>query len=370
MKTALVLLSTVVSLSSATARAADYAADGPLTTTVTALPAAQGGANGGKLVVPGGAGPYPLLIAAHGFSANSDNQVGWATHFASYGFVVVVPNFAGTDHAANGKVIEALLALYADPTTDSPAKGKVDATHPGLEGHSAGGLASALAAAATQPGATVLFDPVDNGDLGKQAMPQVAGPVLEIFAAPSSCNSSSGWSAFKTASTGPQVFFSVNGSTHCDGENADRGVLCGLVCGGAAAPARQARYAHYATAFFLAFLKSDSAAAAELCAAKLGADTTIAGGVSSGVPGCASAPLPDLGAGAADLGARPADAGVPGPGDGASGSPPGGGGNHGSGGAGGCALGAPRVPAAFPWSFAPLFALLLRRRRGARRAST
>jgi MYXO-CTERM domain-containing protein len=179
----------------------------------------------------------------------------------------------------------------------------------GIEGHSAGGLATAVAAADLQPDATVLFDPVDNGDLGKNAMPKIAAPVLEIFAAPSSCNSSGNWVPFKSASTGAQVFFDVVGSTHCDGENMDRGLLCGFVCGGAATPARQARYSHYATAFFLALLKNDAAAAAELCHAKLAGDSTVSNVFSKGIPGCA-APPDDLGTGQADLSTGAKDLGA------------------------------------------------------------
>src|SRR5262249_28304336 len=158
------------------------------------------------------------------------------------------------------KTVQDLVTLYANPATVSPAQGKIDGTRVGLEGHSAGGLATALASAALHPGATVLFDPVDNGGLGQTAMGKIDTPLVEVFADPSSCNSSSGWSAFKSTSTGPTVLFNVVGSTHCDGENADRGVLCGLVCGGAADPTRQARYAHYATAALLAFLNDDATA--------------------------------------------------------------------------------------------------------------
>ena len=291
----------------ATASAADYSVDGPLAVTVSDLPNPQAGAHGGKLVVPNGAGPYPLVVASHGFSATADNQVGWAKHFATYGFVVVVPTFPGTDHATNGKIVQDLVALYANPSTVSPAQGHVDGSKAGLEGHSAGGLATAIAGAALQPKATILFDPVDNNGLGQAAMGKIAGPLLEIFADSSSCNSSSGWSAFKSTSLGAKVYFNVIGSTHCDGENADRGVLCGLVCGGAADPMRQARYAHYATAALLAFLDNDAAAAAALCETTLAADSAIKDTDSEGVPGCSASVPPDLASTGSDMALEPED---------------------------------------------------------------
>src|SRR5205085_5331287 len=68
--------------SAAASATADYAAKGSVATTTTNLPMSFAGANGGKLVVPNAAGTYPLIVASHGFSANADNQVGWAEHWA------------------------------------------------------------------------------------------------------------------------------------------------------------------------------------------------------------------------------------------------------------------------------------------------
>jgi dienelactone hydrolase len=277
------------------ALAADYAAEGPEPHATTDLPVDAGGASGGKLVVPTGAGPYPLLVTSHGFSANADNQVGWAEHFASYGFVVVVPTFPNTlspDANIDADAIRALALLYSSAATISPAKGKVDGTRVGLEGHSAGGLATTLAAAKLAPQATVLFDPVDDSAAhGKAALPSVCGPILGIFAGPSSCNNTAGWSAFKATSGGPYTLFDVAHSTHCDGENNPRS-LCGPFCGGAADTTRQRSYARYATAFFLARLKGDAAAAAELVEVALKSDIALANVVVHAAPSCAVAPPP------------------------------------------------------------------------------
>ena len=148
------------------------------------MPADAGGASGGKLVVPTGAGPYPLLVTSHGFSAAADNQVGWAEHFASYGFVVVVPTFPNTlspDANVDADAIRALVAIYSNPASLSPAKGKVDGARIGLEGHSAGGLATTIAATKLAPGATVLFDPVDDSAAhGKAALPSMCTPLLGL----------------------------------------------------------------------------------------------------------------------------------------------------------------------------------------------
>jgi len=258
---------------------ADYADDGPETTTTTDLPpSTDGGATGGSVVVPNGTGPYPLLVTTHGFSGASANQLGWATHFASYGFVVVVPSLPNTfspNEDVDAAIIEDLAAAYSDPPSSSPAFGKVDGTRIGLEGHSAGGLATTMASSVINPAATVLFDPVDNGGVGVGDVPKLCSPLLEIFADPSSCNNSEGWDAAKARSKGDQIQFHVVGATHCDGENAVQGI-CSATCG-AASTARQDEFARYATAFFLAYLKGDATAKAAITDSALAADTAISG---------------------------------------------------------------------------------------------
>ena len=177
------LVSLVVATTGSSALAApDYGAKGPETTATSNMPPGASGATSAKLVVPNGAGPYPVIIASHGFAASSDNQLGWAEHFASYGFVVAAPSFPNPgpipapDHAKNGTVIEAIAAPVKLATP------KADTSRVGFEGHSAGGLASTLAAAKAKPQALVLFDPVDANGLGKAAFPTLCSPTLVLYA--------------------------------------------------------------------------------------------------------------------------------------------------------------------------------------------
>jgi dienelactone hydrolase len=315
------------------AEAADYGAAGPFQATTSSLPANEGGATGGYVVVPQGAGPYPLIVASHGWSAAADQQVGWGQQFASWGFVVVAPSFPSPltpNDQTDATIIEALAKLYADPTHASPAQGKVDGTRLGLEGHSAGGLATTLASAAVHPQATVLFDPVDSNSDGKTALAQVCDPLLGIFADPSSCNDQEGWWPYANATAGPATLFHVVGSTHCDGENQARS-LCGSFCGGAAAPARQTVYARYATAFFLANLAGDANAAATLQVNALAADTAIASVIVQGGAPCAATP----GDGGASGGAGSSSGGGAASSGGGAGSPGGGSSGAGNGAGGG-----------------------------------
>ncbi|MBX3211827.1 MAG: hypothetical protein KF850_07330 [Labilithrix sp.] len=256
-----------------------------------------------QIVKPTGAGAFPLIVASHGFSATGDNQIGWARHFASWGFVVAVPTFASPfspNHQANAKVISDLVQELtgAAATTFSVAPGPF-----GLEGHSAGGLATTLAASSVAPSAVVLFDPVDANDAGKDAYANACTRFLGIFAVASSCNANAGWRAFASSTKSEVVGFDVVGSTHCDGENDPR-ALCATFCGGGANATRQMAYAHYATAFFLAHLRGDATAAAVLAATPMSADGEIAN-VLRATASCAPPGLP------VDAGAPPAvDAGA------------------------------------------------------------
>lgn len=232
-----------------------------------------------KLVSPTTGGPYPLIIASHGWSASGDNQVGWAKHFASYGFVVAVPSFPSPftpDTEANSDIIVG-LANSLRAAASATAHNVLATSKVGLEGHSAGGLATTVAASKLGPanvGAVVLFDPVDKDDAGKAAYAKLCTPLLGVFAEGSSCNNDAGWKVFATTTSAELIGFNVVGSTHCDGENAARD-LCGLACGSAADPGRQKIYGSYATAFFLSRLVNDAAAGAVLTTASIAADTGV-----------------------------------------------------------------------------------------------
>jgi len=292
--------------------AADYAAPGPETFTTTDFGNGTAGSLGGKLVVPMRAGKYPLLVNTHGFSGNAAQQLGWGEHFASYGFVAVVPSMPGglpPDHKANGDVIRALALLFSDPSYASAAQGKVDAERIGLSGHSEGGLQTTFAAALLKPRATLLFDPVDYQMTGRPVYATVCSPIMAIFAEPGSCNTQADWSTFKTTSLGPQIFLDVIGSNHCDPINPAM-IGCDLLCGGASSPQNQANYARYATAYFLAMLKDDAAAATTLTASALSSDAALRNTLVRDAPNCAIVPA-DGGIDASADGAGPPDVAMP-----------------------------------------------------------
>ena len=290
----------------------DYSAAGPEAFTTTDFANGTAGTLGGKLVVPNRAGKFPLLVNTHGFSGNAAQQLGWGEHFASYGFVAVVPSMPGgvpTDHKGNGDIIRALALLFSDPIYASPAQGKVDAERIGLSGHSAGGLQTTFAASFLKPRATVLFDPVDNEMTGRPVYATLCSPVMAIFAEPGACNKQGEWSTFKNTSIGPQVLLDVIGSNHCDPFNP--GMLgCDLLCGGVSSAQNQANYSRYATAYFLALLKDDMAAATTITQSALAGDTALRGISVRDAANCALGPS-DGGVDAGDDAASRPDAVTP-----------------------------------------------------------
>lgn len=288
----------VVLVSARASAARAYGAAGPKAVGTKSLDASA------QIVAPTTGGPYPLVVASHGWSASGDNQLGWAKHFASWGLVVAVPTFPSPlapDTATNAGIIEDLVSRLEGPLAS--AHGVAPGAF-GLEGHSAGGLATTAAAMKLAPAATVLFDPVDSGAVGKVAYAKLCAPVLAIFAGPGSCNNNGEWRGFATSAAGDLLAFDVKGSTHCDGENAAR-LLCGSFCGGAADATRQAVYAHYATAFLLARLAHDTSAEAALVDATVDADADLAA-VRHGVSTCAK---PGQDAGASDGGSTSSSSG-------------------------------------------------------------
>jgi predicted dienelactone hydrolase len=126
-----------------------------------------------RIYYPGdGTDACPLIIFSHGLGAGRDNYAFLGRHWASYGYVVVHVQHAGSDYGvltqreigaamlrsvANLKnsadrcydvqfAIDQMLALNA---VDGPFKGRIDPQHIGLAGHSFGGWTTLLVAGET-----------------------------------------------------------------------------------------------------------------------------------------------------------------------------------------------------------------------------
>lgn len=197
---------------------------------------------------PDVSGSFPALVVGHGFARSKASFVQWGQELAKRGYVAVAPNFPGADHAKNGKVVSGLLAwlVTRGQTAGDALQGKVDGARRGVVGHSAGGLAAILAAAA-DPTIKVLvgLDPVDAG-LAVAAAPQIKAPTVFIRAQPGLCNSNGNATTVFPQLGGPRWTLRIKAATHCDPE-APSDFLCGIACGGSD-PERHKRFRRYAFA--------------------------------------------------------------------------------------------------------------------------
>lgn len=196
---------------------------------------------------PESAGPFSVVLLSHGFARGPEHHEGTARQLASLGFLVAtpkLPNFA--DHAGNGAwlVDELLPAAILESGQDDPPVA--------LMGHSAGGLASLIAAslAGDAVDAYVGLDPVDASGLGSPAARDVRVASLLLHGEGGACNSDANSTDWRLA--GDTWHLTVTGATHCDFESDSDG-LCTGFCGGED-DARRALAIDYASAFVLATL--------------------------------------------------------------------------------------------------------------------
>lgn len=189
---------------------------------------------------PVGDGPWPVLIWSHGFARNKDNHAAGARRAATWGFLVVTPNLPNfSDHEANGE----WLATELFPTVVAVAG--VDGAQVAFVGHSAGGLASVVAASMVDAGAYVGLDPVDMSDVGLAYAGGVSEPALMLHGTSSYCNSDGNSAAW--AFGGELWAVDVADATHCDSES-DTDWVCTVACGAGDA-ARQELIQTYAVAW-------------------------------------------------------------------------------------------------------------------------
>ncbi len=247
------------------------------TTTMVTVPNCGAGSATSDVDVyrPAGAGPFPLVAIGHGFQNSKDNSVGVAQALGALGIVVVVPQFpgflspCGADHARNARVM--IAAMDQQVTA-----GGIDSTKLGFAGHSAGGLAAFLAAAQRPVAAVVLFDPVENNNLGTPVASMVNAPTIFLFAEPSTCNSQANAVPWFTAVSGPKARLKVVNANHCDPQEPISGV-CSFGCGGAAATStvRSAVFKRYAVDFFKRYLLGQTMPCLETTAQNDGVAGTI-----------------------------------------------------------------------------------------------
>jgi pimeloyl-ACP methyl ester carboxylesterase len=160
---------------------------------------------------PDGVESDTLVVLSHGFARSRANVAGHGQHLASWGLHVVTPDLChasmwDTDHAQNGRDLAGLA-------------GGLGYAKVVYAGHSAGGLASVIAAS-QDPDALGAFalDGTDNENLGVAAASALEVPLGGLVAEPSTCNSENNGIAWYAAAP-EAVGLRVNESDHCNYED-------------------------------------------------------------------------------------------------------------------------------------------------------
>ncbi|MFW6369176.1 MAG: alpha/beta fold hydrolase, partial [Myxococcota bacterium] len=150
--------------------------------------------------LPSAAEPAPMIVVAHGFARSRQDVGPWGTALASRGYVVALPDLPGLlpDHRKNGLIVSALLDWMAEQSEGAHEVlgGRVDPGLRGVVGHSAGGLAAVLAAAADPTIEVVVgLDLVDSSGSGLEAAGSITAPAALLMSRPDECNSQGNGSA-------------------------------------------------------------------------------------------------------------------------------------------------------------------------------
>jgi dienelactone hydrolase len=234
----------------------------------------------GTAVDCGPTGRCPLIVYGHGFSSNKDAYAGHGAHWASRGFITMIPTMVGgADHSKNADDLVAVVtwALVQDQDPASFLYGHIDRQAIGMSGHSAGGLSSLVATARdARVQAAAPMDPVDAGGLGEAAVAGIRVPVAIAYSEDSACNGNGSPRTLYAACVPIKRGVKIVGATHCDPINPPQ-PLCDLFCGGTATAARQESYRRYVTGWFEYWLKCDASYFDWVYGARVSAD--VAAGV-------------------------------------------------------------------------------------------
>jgi pimeloyl-ACP methyl ester carboxylesterase len=111
------------------------------------------------------AGPYPVVILAHGFTLSPTFYAGYIKHLATFGYVAMTANYNDTTKS-NVRDADNLRGALDWALAATELAGKVDAAKAGVMGHSRGGKAAVIAASRDARFKAVLgLDPVDGSKL-------------------------------------------------------------------------------------------------------------------------------------------------------------------------------------------------------------
>ncbi len=229
--------------------AGDPAEDGAFTvaTTTASLPGSAAGRTLPSTVfTPTGApSPRPLVVVSPGFQMERTQYTSYARHLATWGFVVVLSDYADrgffADHQLLANDVSDVLDWALAQTTLA-----VDAQRIAVAGHSLGGKISVFAATQdTRIKAVVAWDPVDS--TSPSVVPQKMTTLAAAVAVVGETTNASGggmpcapaaenFAQFYAASPSPALSVTVSGADHMDWVDDPSCGFCGFCAAGTAQP--------------------------------------------------------------------------------------------------------------------------------------
>jgi len=232
--------------------ARDPALDGDAT--VTTAPASIPGATAGRTLqatvfTPSTTGVRPLVVISPGFQMARAQYTSYARHLATWGFVVVLTDYAGGSLFPNHTTLATDVPEVIDWALAQSALA-VEPTQIALAGHSLGGKISVYAASLDpRVKAVVAWDPVDANS-PSVAPEQMASLTAALAVVGETTNGSGGgmpcaptaenFQAFYAASPSPALAVTVVDADHMDWVDDPSCGVCGF-CSPGAAPADRAR---------------------------------------------------------------------------------------------------------------------------------
>jgi acetyl esterase/lipase len=193
------------------------------------------------------AGPYPVVVIAHGLSLKASYYLGYVQRLASFGYVALTVDFPSSPFSVNNATEVADVLAGIDWAKSDPTVGGIaDLTKVGLTGHSLGGKLALLGATMDpRVKASIVLDPVDAGAFGSCTAPAcyTVAPMLAALKIPTGflgelTDSTGGFmpcapaadnfTTFYAKANTPSFQVTVNGADHM--EFLDSVSACGVTC--------------------------------------------------------------------------------------------------------------------------------------------
>jgi chlorophyllase len=110
------------------------------------------------------AGPYPVVVVAHGFQLPPSQYYGYVRRLATFGYVALAPDYPASFFGVNNvENAEDLIATVDWAAADGTLGALSDTNNVGMTGHSMGGKLALLAASFdARVKASITLDPVDS----------------------------------------------------------------------------------------------------------------------------------------------------------------------------------------------------------------